>query len=64
VLGIRDFDEDYELVLQGLLQGLSCAEVKSKFLEEFPDEDNSEMMSKLETLYESIRGEMLFRAIF
>ena len=64
VLGIRDFDEDYELVLQGLLEGLSSEEIKSRFLAEFPDENSSEMLNKLDKLCESIRGEMLFKAIF
>jgi len=64
VLGIREFDEDYELVLHGLLEGLSCEEIKSRFAEECPDEVSSEMTNKLEALYESIRREMLFKAIF
>ena len=64
VLGIRDYDDDYLLVFQSLLEGKTLDGVKKAFEEEFSVEYANEIGSKPEQLYESIRNSLLFKSIF
>lgn len=64
VLGINDYDDDYLLVFQGLLEGKTLDEIKRAFEEEFSVEYATEIGNKPDQLYESIRNSLLFKSIF
>jgi hypothetical protein len=64
VLGINDFDDDYLLVLQCLLEGLSPEETKAAFEKEFSADYAAGLGDKPARLYQSIRDSMLFKSIF
>jgi hypothetical protein len=64
VLGISDYDDDYLLVFQCLLEGKTLDETKRAFVEELSVEYANEIGSKPEQLYESIRSSLLFKSIF
>jgi len=64
VLGIEDFDEDYLLVFQCLLEGRTIDQTKRAFEEELSVEDAKSLGDKPEKLYNAIRNSMLFKSIF
>jgi hypothetical protein len=64
VLGISDYDDDYLLVFQCLLEGKTLEGINRAFEEEFSVEYAKEIGSKPEQLYESIRNSLLFKTIF
>jgi hypothetical protein len=64
VLGISDYDDDYLLVFQCLLEGKTLDETKKSFEVEFSIEYAAELGSKPDQLYESIRNSLLFKTIF
>src|SRR5262249_61065733 len=64
VLGITDYDDDYLLVFQCLLEGKRLEGIKKSFEEEFSAEYAMEVGGKPEQLYESIRNSLLFKSIF
>lgn len=64
LLGIVDYDDDYLLVFQGLLEGKTRDEIKKSFEEEFSPEYAADLGSKTEQLYETIRNSLLFKSIF
>ncbi|MFY9607511.1 MAG: hypothetical protein WAU45_02710 [Blastocatellia bacterium] len=64
VLGINHFDDDYLLVFQCMLEGLTVEQIKSRFEGEFSAEDMRGLGGKTEELYNSIRSSMLFKSIF
>ena len=64
VLGLHNVDQDYLLVLQCLLEGLTVEQTKAAFEEELSAEDAGSLGDKLEKLYENISNSMLFKSIF
>jgi len=64
VLGISDYDDDYLLAFQCLLEGKTLEETKSAFVEELSVEYANEIGSKPDQLYNSIRNSLLFKSIF
>jgi hypothetical protein len=64
VLGINDFDDDYLLVLQCLLEGRSLEQTEVAFEQEFSADYAASLGDKPARLYQSIRNSMLFKSIF
>jgi hypothetical protein len=64
VLGIRDYDEDYLLVLQCLLEGFSQGRTTATFEAESDPGSAAEMKDKSARLYHSIRESALFKSLF
>jgi hypothetical protein len=63
-LGINNFDDDYLLVLQCLLEGFSLKQTKEAFEQEFSAEYAAGLGNKPEELYNSIRNSILFGSLF
>jgi len=64
VLGIHGFGEDYLLVLQCMLEGLSIEATRSAFEKEFSADYLASLGDKPEELYSAVRESLLFKAIF
>lgn len=64
VLGISEFDDDYLIVFQSLLEGLTLEEIQSTFEEEPSAGDAKSSSAKPEKLYTAIRNSVLFKSIF
>jgi hypothetical protein len=64
VLGIHNYGEDYLLVFQCLLQGLTPEEIKAAFEKEYSVEDAPALENKAEELFDAIRNSILFKSMF
>jgi hypothetical protein len=63
VLGIADFDDDYQFALRCLLEGLSLTEARERCRAEWAEDYADEIGAKLDALYESIPASDLFRGL-
>jgi hypothetical protein len=64
VLGIENLDDNYLLVFQCLLEGLTLDETANRLEEEFSEDGAAGPEADVEKLYNAIRGAMPFKSIF
>jgi hypothetical protein len=64
VLGIDDFDDDYLLVFECLLEGLTVEQTKTRVEQEYPNAQAEGAAGRTEQLYNAIVNSALFKPIF
>lgn len=62
-LGMPEFDDSYVFVLECLLQGLGLDEINQKATAQYPPENAAELIERIPTLLETLRGSILFKSL-